>query len=134
MFDHLHTETRDGPLDLARRFLFDHGHDLAAAAALLGGAYGEARVVSCGLHVEAASRMTHLIQRELIALHRLLSLADVGDPERLETELFSAIDPASPEVESICRLTDLLAELLREIGAVLSRRSAEPAAHGSFAA
>lgn len=134
MFDHLHSETRDETLDLARCFFFDHGHDLAAAAALLGGAHGEARVVSCGLHVEAASRMTHRIQRELIALHRLISLADVGDPDRLETELFSAVNPASPEVESICLLTDLLEELLSEIDTVRSRQSSEPAKRTTSAA
>lgn len=122
MFDQLPTEIHDETLDSARRLFFDRGHQLAHAAARLGGAHGEARVVSCGLQLEAASQMTHRIGKELQAVHRLLSLADVGDPDRIETELFSAMNPASPEVEAICLLTDLLHDLLVEIDRALSGR------------
>ena len=122
MFDQLTTEICDETLKSARRLFFDHGHDLAQAAARLGGACGEARVVSCGLQLEAEAQMTHRICKELQAVHRLLSLADVGDPERIETELFAAMDPASPEVEEICLLTDLIHGLLIEIERTLSCR------------
>jgi hypothetical protein len=47
--------------------------------------------------------------------HRLLSLEHVGDPNRIETSLFAERHPASAAVEAICRLTDQLAELLRDI-------------------
>ena len=123
MFDYLHTEAHDKPLALARCLFLDHGHGLAEAAAKLGGASGEARVVSCALQIEAAPRMTHRIRRELGALHRLLSLADVGDPECLETQLSSTLDPASSEVETICLLTDLLADLLEQIGPASASRT-----------
>lgn len=115
MFDSLPTGSRDEILDRVGCFFFDHGHDLAAAAAMLGGAAAEARVVSCAIHIEATHRMDRRIKRDLVAFLRLLSLHDVGDPDTLETALSSALHPASREVEMICRLTDLVADLLREI-------------------
>ncbi|SDY37258.1 hypothetical protein [Citreimonas salinaria] len=127
MFDYTPPNTRDETLDLARCLFFDHGHDLAEAASRLGGACGEAKVVACALQIETATRMTYRIRRELNALHRLLSLADVGDPECLETELFAALSPADPEVETICLLTDRLAELLEEVDLALARRAEEGA-------
>jgi hypothetical protein len=97
------------------RFFFDYGHELAEAARLLGGAAAEARVVSCGIRLETASRIDSRIRRDLVAFFRLLALHDVGDPDRVETELFAAICPASPPVETICLLADLLEELLHRI-------------------
>ena len=85
------------------------------AARLLGGVAAEARVISCGMHLENATRIDSRIRRDLVAFHRLLGLHDVGDPDRIETELFSAISPSSPHVETICILTDLLEDLLRAI-------------------
>ncbi|MFC0200971.1 hypothetical protein [Paracoccus rhizosphaerae] len=79
MFDYLPTEIHHEPLSLAQRLFFNHGHDLAEAAAQLGGACGKARVVSCGLQIEAATRMTFRIRRELAAIHRLLALENVGN-------------------------------------------------------
>ena len=123
MFDSLPTDARDETLQAARRLFFDHGHELADAAARLGGAPGEARVVSCALQIEAARRMNHRIRRDLVALYRLLSLEEVGDPECLETDLFGALDPATPEVEAICLLTDLLSDLLAQVDAALASRA-----------
>ncbi len=110
-------EIRDEPTVLARCLFFDHGHELAEAAAMLGGAYAEAKVVSCALQLQDADRITPCIRRNLVSLHRLLSLDRVGDPECLETALFSEIDPASRQVEMICLLTDMLAEILGAIDA-----------------
>ncbi|MDD9738057.1 hypothetical protein PVW53_21375 [Seohaeicola sp. SP36] len=115
MFDSLPTEPRDHILDRARCFFFDHGHDLASAAAMLGGAAAEARVVSCAIHLEETGRIDRRTRRDLVALHRLLALHDVGDPDDLETALFSTLHPASAEVETICLLTDMLEDLLRAI-------------------
>ncbi|MEQ8342990.1 hypothetical protein [Marinovum algicola] len=123
MFDYLPTEDRDPSLDLARCFFSDHGQDLADAAARLGGACGNARVVSCALQIKTACRMNHRIRRDLVALHRLLSLEDVGDPACLETELFGALHPANPQVETICVLTDMLSNLLTQIDSSLASRA-----------
>gem|GEM_PF-6462768 len=48
-------------------------------------------------------------------IHRLLSLENVGDPDCLETELFSNLYPDSAEVETICLLTEMLEELLNQV-------------------
>lgn len=117
MFDYAPTDPRDEPLTLARCLFFDHGHELAEAAAMLGGASAEAKVVSCALQLQDAGRITPRIERDLVLLHRLLSLDRVGDPECLETALFSEIDPASRQVETICVLTDMLADILDAIDA-----------------
>lgn len=134
MFDQLTTKTRGATLDQARCLFFDRGHDLAQAAARLGGAWGETRVVSCGLQLEAACCMTRRIQEELYAVYRLLALADVGEPGRIEAELFISMNPATREVEEICLLTDLLHELLNEIDRALSSREDSIAAVNSLVA
>lgn len=117
MFDFVPAEIRNEPLVLAIGLFLNHGHELAEAAAMLGGASAEAKVVSCALQLEDAGRITPQIRRDLVSLHRLLSLECVGDPECLETVLFSEIDPASREVETICLLTDMLTDILDAIDA-----------------
>jgi len=117
MFDYAPSEIHDEPASLARCLLFDHGHELAAAAAMLGGASAEAKVVSCALAFEDAGWITPRVLRDLLFLYRLLSLDCVGDPGCLETELFSGIDPASPVVGRICLLTDQLEDILDAIDA-----------------
>ena len=72
------------------------------------------RVTSCADRLATARRVDHHIRRELKVIHRLLSLENVDDPDKIETALFSNLDPASAEVETICRLMDMLADLLRE--------------------
>lgn len=129
MFDSLPTEPRDEILARVRCFFFDHGHELASAAAALGGAAAEARVVSCAIQLETTGRIGSRIHRDLVALHRLLALHEVGDPDTLETALFSTLHPASAEVETICLLTDLLDDLLSHIRA--SERSAGDYAGGA---
>lgn len=116
MFDSLPNEPRDEILDQVRCFFLDHGHELASAAALLGGTDAEARVVSCAIRLETAGRINRRIKGDLVTLHRLFTLQNVGDPDSLETALFSSLHPASPEVERICLLTDMVADLLCVIG------------------
>jgi hypothetical protein len=41
-----------------------------------------------------------------------LTLQHVGDPDRIETQRFSEIDPELPIVDEICLLSDRLQELL----------------------
>ena len=55
--------------------------------------------------------------RDLVGLHRLLSLDAVDDPDSLEASLFAEIDPASPIVEEICLLTDALRDRLEALAA-----------------
>ncbi|MEE4211030.1 MAG: hypothetical protein V2I43_17405 [Parvularcula sp.] len=117
MFDSLPIEPRDEIVDRVRCFFIRHGRDLASAAAALGGAAAEARVVSCAIDLETKGRIGRRLKRDLVALHHLLALHDVGDPDNLETALFSTLHPASAEVETICLLTDMLADLLRDIDA-----------------
>lgn len=117
MFDFVPTEPRDECLGLVACLFFDHGHELAEAAGMLGGATAEAQVVSCALQLQDAGKITPRIYRDLASLHRLLSLDDVGDPECFESALFSAIDPGCREVETICLLTDMLADILDAIDA-----------------
>ncbi len=134
MFDYAPTEPRDEPLVLARCLFFDHGHELAEAAAVLGGASAEARVVSCALQLQDAGRITPRIERDLVSLHRLLALDRVGDPECLETALFLEIDPACRQVETICLLTDMLADILEAVDASDRNRKQNPAVEHVFAA
>lgn len=128
MFDYAPTELRDEPLVLARCLFFDHGHELAEAAAMLGGASAETRVVSCALQLQDASQITPRIERDLVSLYRLFSLDRVGDPDCLETVLFSGIDPASRMVDTICLLTDMLADLLDAIDAAAQTQPASAVA------
>jgi hypothetical protein len=117
MFDVLPTEARDDILARVRSLFHDHGHDLALAASLLGGPASEARVVACALRIEAARRLDRRSMRDLEAIHRVLSLQHVGNPDKEETAFFSELHPASAAVETICRLTDTLADLLSDIDA-----------------
>ena len=117
MFDYFSAEPRDEIAGRVRCFFIEHGHDLACAAALLGGASAEARVISCANRLETATRIDRRIKGDLVATHRLLGLQDDCDPDSLETALISTLHPASAEVETICILTDRLDDLLRAIDA-----------------
>lgn len=123
MFDTCSSEARFDLIERIRRFFLYNGHDLALAALQLGGAAAERRVTSCAERLATAARVDHKIRRELKAIHRLLSLENVGDPDNIETALFSALDPGSAEVETICRLTDMLDNLLRELDVAADNRS-----------
>ena len=101
------------PLDAVQKFFAEHGDELARAAGLLGGDAAKARIRKCGSRLASAVSIDPSTKRDLVALHQLLSLQNVGDPDRIETELFAAIHPASREAEEICLLTDRLSEVLR---------------------
>lgn len=104
-------------LRAVRAFLEQHGSALPRTAHALGGGSASGRVFGLIDSVRVARRLTWLHRFQLKALHRLLRLEEVGHPDRLETALFAAIDPASPVVEEICVLADSLSTLLIEIGA-----------------
>lgn len=134
MFDYCPTKARFDFLERIRRFFLYNGRDLALAASLLGGATAERRVTSCGERLATAHRIDHRLRRELIAIHRLLSLEHVGNPDNIETALFSNLDPGSTEVEIICRLTDMLDDLLRELNAAADDQSRRKQGRASLAA
>lgn len=97
-------------------FFSTHRSALESAAELLGGPLAARRVR--GL-VEALSvpqpRLTRWIARELLALHRLLSLEDVADFDKPAAHYFSLIDPADPVVAEVCLLTDGLTDCLKQL-------------------
>ncbi len=103
------------------RFLLDHAEAPVTAAALLGEQPAVRRTARLLEDLVDAPRLTRHLRRELIELHRLLSLDRVDDPESLEAACFAQIDPTDPAVEEICKLTDavrshLLALAETEVG------------------
>ena len=82
-----------------------------------------------------ASRLDRATRRRLVDLHRLLSLDLLGDSLDPELSSWPLLDPASPEVEELCLLTDRLYDLLVEIGELDSERDAlalaPPAQHAA---
>jgi len=57
------------------------------------------------------------MKREMCELHDLLTLQNVGDPEREECGYFADIDPADSVVEDICLLSDGLLGILTQTDA-----------------
>lgn len=90
------------------RFLLSHAEPLVSAAALLGGRPAVRRTARLLEELVDAPRLTRRRRREIVELHRLLSLDRVNDPEGLEAACFAEIDPSSPVVEEICELTDAM--------------------------
>tara|TARA_R110002124_G_scaffold287219_1_gene471708 strand:+ start:2412 stop:2864 length:453 start_codon:yes stop_codon:yes gene_type:complete len=98
-----------------RDYLCRHRDALWSAADLLGGHEAAKRV---GWLADALEQQTHISRRAhrlLDDLLELLSLKNVGDPDRLESSYFSMICPADPVVEEICLLTDGLSQAGEEM-------------------
>jgi hypothetical protein len=97
-------------------YLSEHRDGLETASALLGGPDAARRFRA--LHAEISlpePRFTRWISRELLALHRLLSLDDAADFDSPAAYYFSLIDPADPVVADICQLTDGLRDCMRAL-------------------
>lgn len=88
---------------------------LQNAALLLGGAPALRLVQSLFEEFSLNVALTRMAKRNLVELHKVLSLHYVDDPERLEHGLFAEIEPMDPVVEDICLLTDDLLDHLRAI-------------------
>lgn len=89
-------------------FLYAHDEALQNAAVLLGGSQGLRRVQSL---LDSLSRTRHLTRKakqDLVALYHLLSLENVGYPDRVETACFAEFEPWDPIVTDLCLLTDTL--------------------------
>lgn len=116
MFDTLPSAPQDTALEAVRGLFCEHGHALAEAAGFVGGPSSEARVFDFGRRLTRATRMTDRFRRDLVALHRILSLEEscAVDAEIL---VLSGIDLTSPQIADICLLTDRLGDLSETIAA-----------------
>ncbi|CUH41054.1 hypothetical protein JSE7799_03797 [Jannaschia seosinensis] len=106
----------DPQLSAVRAHCAEHGDALCNAAALIDGDAGKARVLRLISGLREASRLDRTLRLQLVALHRLLSLDPIIDAFEPDLSSWVLLDPASPEVEEICLLTDRLYDLLVEIG------------------
>ncbi|PFG64020.1 hypothetical protein AXZ77_2647 [Thioclava sp. ES.031] len=120
------TKTLPADLQLAAvRAHFDkHGSALCNAAGLIDGDAGTARVLRLMSRLREAARLDWATRRRLVDLHRLLSLDPVIDGFEPDLSSWVLLDPASPEVEELCLLTDRLYDLLVEIGELNDERDA----------
>lgn len=118
------TLSTDSQLAAARAHFDEHGSALCNAAALIGGEAGTARVLRLMSVLRETSRLSWAARRRLVDLHRLLSLDPVIDEFEPDLSFWVLLDPASPEVEELCLLTDRLYDLLVEIGELDDERDA----------
>ena len=89
-------------------FLNEHDQALQNAAILLGGSQGLRGLQSL---LDSLSRTRHLPRKakhDLVALYHLLSLENVGYPDRVETACYAELEPWDPIVTDLCLLTDTL--------------------------
>ena len=98
-----------------REYLRAHRDALWNAADLLGGHEAAKRVSWLADAFAEQSPASRRADRLLDDLLGLLSLENVGDPDRPESGYFSMICPADPAVEEICLLTDGLSQAREEM-------------------
>lgn len=98
--------------DPLRRMFSEKREALSDAATLLSGARGAALVTKIVDGLQRDVRIGRGTADALGSLSDILMLAHVDDPTRLESVLFSRIDPASPDVENICLLADELRDAM----------------------
>lgn len=94
------------------QFLVGNADAFISASALLGGPQAVRRTARLLEDLLDAPRLTGRLRREIVRLHRLLSLECVDDLESLEAQCFAEIDPASAHVEEVCLLVDRLRDCL----------------------
>jgi hypothetical protein len=102
-------------LHAVRMFFDEHGEAIANATQTLGGPAASARYFVLAQAVRETLRLTRTQRRQLVDIHRLLTLQNVGDPDCIETRLFAEIHPESPLVGELCLLSDTLKGLLHRI-------------------
>lgn len=91
---------------------------LQNTAVLLGGQPALRRTQRLLEDISDARQLTQRLERELRALHRLLSLEDVCDFDNIEAAYFAELDPASPVTEEICLLCDTFTDCLDALGLI----------------
>lgn len=114
MFDFIQNDNNGQAvaLDSLRAFAADHREALLNAAALLGGQPGVQLAQSVLDDFDKLGTPTRRTMRALDDLIDLLMLENVHDPDRIEAARFAMLDPASPIVEEICLLADVLDDVL----------------------
>lgn len=118
------TLSADPGLAAVRAHFAKHGDALCNAAGLIDGEAGTARVLRLMSGLREASRLDRATRRRLVDLHRLLSLDPVVDDLEPDLSSWILLDPASPEVQELCLLTDRLYDLLVVIGELDDEREA----------
>lgn len=108
-------QTRFHTSDLAR-YIQIHQEALQNAALLLGGRSALRRTQSLLDAFASQPDLTRRMKRETIALHDLLTLQNVDDPDREESHCFAMLAPESPHVEEICLLADGLENAMASVG------------------
>ena len=113
------SETRgcDVGLVAAKRTFQQKGPDFMTAAEILGGPAALRRCARVFSDIKTAGTLSRRLKRELVWLHRLLTLNLGGDPDSIDAVSFAAIEPDDPQVHGICRAADCLHDLLVEIAA-----------------
>lgn len=106
---------RDPALIATATFLDEHASALLNAAALLGGPSAHRRCLRMLSVISQSDSLSQALKRELVWMHKLLTLEYVDDLESEETARFAMLDVLDPRVEEICLEADRLFELLLEI-------------------
>lgn len=114
----------DPQLAAVRAHCAAHGDALCNAASLIDGDAGKARVLRLMSELREVSRLERTTRLRLVDLHRLLSLDPIIDAFEPDLSSWALLDPASPEVEELCIVTDRLYDLLVEIGELDDARDA----------
>jgi len=104
-------------LRAANRFMQGNSEAVQSASFLLGGSRALKRAHGLLDDLREGTVLTRRMKREMCELHDLLTLQNVGDPEREECGYFADIDPADPVVDDICLLSDGLLGILTQTDA-----------------
>lgn len=106
-------------------FLQAHNEPLQNAALLLGGSAALRRTQRLLDDVATQPGLSRRLRRDLAALHALLSLEHVHDPERPEAGCFARIDPEWGGIAEICLLDEALLEHLDHLDAEAAATAAQ---------
>lgn len=105
----------DRALELTRDFFDEHNEAMLNAAAMLGGPAAHRRCLRFMSAIAESASLSRPLRQELVWLHQLISLENVGEPDSEEATRFAMFDLLDPRVEEICLETDRLFELLLAI-------------------
>lgn len=108
---------QNADLCAANRFMQEHAEAVQNASLLLGGIRALSRAQTLLDDLRTGTVFTRRMKREMKALHDLLTLQHVPDPDREECGYFADIDPADPAVEEICLLSEGLLGILMQTDA-----------------
>lgn len=97
-----------------RAFIEAHSEALQNASFVLGGMPALNRAQRLIDDLRTSQVVTRRLEFELVALHKLLTLQYLDDPDSIEAACFAELDPSSPIVEDICLLTDQYTDALRD--------------------